>query len=358
MKLVTNDIDVAAIDQQRKHILLRIFFFLSISVHLLLAVFFIYLRFYELLIVGAVNCTIFIFGLFLIKKERYLLSMQLGVMAIVIGSAIATYYLGWESHFNLYIIAAAIVVINAFTLSLRWKLVEISSLLTLYVFMLVYTNGGFRAYSIDPEFLNFFSIFNLFAFIAAIFFMQFYYHRENETLKTGLEEISEIDMLTGAYNRRFFNKYLDIEIRRLTSQIKYQQREIDFSIAMIDVDDFKRINDIYGHLAGDTVLKNVASIIKRVLFERDILCRYGGDEFVVLFTSTSKSGAIIAIEKILDRVGGLEFELGEDTHQAHITVSVGFASTDEESDIYKLIDLADKRLYAAKESGKNRAVSV
>ena len=122
---------------------------------------------------------------------------------------------------------------------------------------------------------------------------------------------------------------------------------------MIDIDDFKKINDTYGHLAGDAVLAEVAHIIKALIFGRDIFCRYGGEEFVVLFTNTSKSGALTAIEKILRTIEKHEFVVNKNS-KIHVTVSAGFASLDVESNIHRLLDIADKRLYTAKKMGKNR----
>ncbi len=124
---------------------------------------------------------------------------------------------------------------------------------------------------------------------------------------------------------------------------------------MIDIDDFKKINDVYGHLVGDTVLAEVAHIIKAVIFERDIFCRYGGEEFVILFTNTSEPGAMIAIEKILRTIEKYEFMINKNS-KIHVTVSAGFASLGAESNIYRLLDIADKRLYAAKKTGKNKVV--
>jgi diguanylate cyclase (GGDEF)-like protein len=181
---------------------------------------------------------------------------------------------------------------------------------------------------------------------------------ENDLLRRRLEEMSEMDMLTGTYNRRFFNRYLDIEIRRNASQIRYGlQGEVNFGIAMLDLDDFKLVNDGYGHLAGDDVLSDVAHITKAALFERDILCRYGGEEFVILFTATSREGSVRAIEKIRKLVEDHQFFPSTSSPGIHITISIGFASFDEESDIYRLLDLADKRLYEAKTAGKNRVIS-
>ena len=98
--------------------------------------------------------------------------------------------------------------------------------------------------------------------------------------------------------------------------------------------------------------------IKAIIFERDILCRYGGEEFVVLFTSTPKSGAMIAVEKILGTIENHKFMINRENSKINIsiTVSIGFASFDEDVNIYKLLEIADKRLYIAKETGKNRVV--
>jgi diguanylate cyclase (GGDEF)-like protein len=189
--------------------------------------------------------------------------------------------------------------------------------------------------------------------------MEFNNFIENDKLKKKIGEISEIDPLTGTYNRRFFNNYLDIEIKRQKSLLKYSHsREVNFGIAVIDIDDFKDVNDNYGHLVGDAVLLEVAETIKAIIFERDILCRYGGEEFVVLFTSTPKSGAMIAIEKILGTIENHKFMINRENSKIKIsiTVSIGFASFDEDVNIYKLLEIADKRLYIAKETGKNRVV--
>jgi diguanylate cyclase (GGDEF)-like protein len=284
--------------------------------------------------------------------------MLLGATVIIVGAAVVSLFLGWTSYFSLYLIAAAVVIINSYSRKLREKVIEVVLIFAVFVSLLICTKGGFHVHDLDPRILDSIGLFNMLVFICTILFMQLQTFFENDLLKKKLEDMSEMDMLTGAYNRRFFNKYLDIEIRRHASLIRYgQTQEVNFGIAMIDTDNFKRINDMYGHLIGDAVLADVARIIKAALFERDIFCRYGGEEFVVLFTSTSRAGAMIAIGKILRTVEGHVFELGEAAPGTHVTVSVGFASVDEESNIFKLLDLADKRLSAAKKAGKNRAVS-
>jgi diguanylate cyclase (GGDEF)-like protein len=282
--------------------------------------------------------------------------MQIGVAAIVVASTIDTFFLGWKSYFSLYLIASAIIIINSMNLRLNWKKFEVTFILILFIVSLIFTNNGHSIYIVDSKLLEWVGLFNLLTVILSILFMSLQNFTENDKLKKRIEDISEIDPLTGAYNRRFFNKYLDTQIRQLESQIKHERsREVNFGIAMIDVDNFKKINDTYGHIVGDTVLAEVANIIKSIIFGRDIFCRYGGEEFVVLFTNTSEPGAMIAIEKILRTIEKHEFMINKNT-KIHVTVSAGFASLDVESNIYRLLDIADKRLYEAKKMGKNRVV--
>jgi diguanylate cyclase (GGDEF)-like protein len=254
--------------------------------------------------------------------------------------------------------AAVVIVFNSYSLKLKMKMFEVTLISACFIALFVLTGKAFCVYPINPFILEVIGLCNIVAVVSLLSFLSLLTVRENDMLKKRLEEMSELDELTGAYNRRFFNKYLDLEIKRNASHIKYQsQRDINFGLAMLDLDDFKQINDTYGHLEGDTVLTEVARVIKSSLFERDILCRYGGEEFVILFTSTPRDGAIFAVEKIRGSVQALRIQFDKTSPAVCVTISIGFASFDEASDIFKLLALADKRLYKAKNAGKNQVVS-
>ncbi len=345
------------IDQQRIYVLLRLFFGLCLAVHTILLALFVYLRIEVLWIFNIFSCCLFVFAFYLLKKNKFFFSLQLAILEILLHSTVASYMLGWASYFGLYFIAVTIIIVNSFTLKLVGKAVEVTLVSLLLVALFVLTGRGYRVVAINPLILDAIGLFNIVTVLFTVLFMSFRNFIENERLKKRFEEMSELDMLTGVYNRRFFNKYLDIEIRRNASQIKYAlQKEANFGIAMIDIDDFKRINDDYGHLTGDKVLADIVRVIKTALFERDILCRYGGEEFVALFTSTPREGAILAIEKIRKIVEEHPFNPGDDAPSIRITVSIGFAGFDEETDVYGILNLADKRLYEAKRAGKNKVV--
>ena len=189
--------------------------------------------------------------------------------------------------------------------------------------------------------------------------------REIRELNEDLKRLAERDGLTGVYNRRFFNEYFEIELKRARGFLKHksqlramQGNDMNFGLALIDIDNFKQINEQYGHLVGDAVLKQVTEIIKRNIFSRDVLCRYGGDEFALLLTKTSSDGILQAVEKI--RRGIHEHTFANDTSLTgqHVTISVGLANFFEvqERRSEEILKLADDRLLKAKSQGRNQIV--
>ena len=182
-----------------------------------------------------------------------------------------------------------------------------------------------------------------------------------QELNIKLKILSEIDVLTGVYNRRAFDEYYKNEIIRALNKIDNNQEEntkLNFSIAILDIDNFKKVNDKYGHIAGDNVLKQFAQIIKTITPSNDMVCRYGGEEFVIIFKKTSRGKAIRTVEKIRVEVEKYQFILNEEIKDAHITVSIGFASFDEmhEKEKNNVLMIADKRLYKAKNTNKNKII--
>jgi diguanylate cyclase (GGDEF)-like protein len=188
---------------------------------------------------------------------------------------------------------------------------------------------------------------------------------EIEELNEHLKHLVDRDGLTGVYNRRFFNEYFEIEVRRAMNFLEHkarlvpnQESDMNFGLAMIDIDRFKQINDTCGHVVGDNVLKQVIEIIEGNIFSRDVLCRYGGDEFALLLTKTSNSGILQAAEKIRKEIDEHAFLFGADHERQHVTISVGLVIFDEvlNKDSDEILKLADNRLLRAKSKGKNRIV--
>ncbi len=163
------------------------------------------------------------------------------------------------------------------------------------------------------------------------------------------ESEAKIDPLTGVFNRR------SMEIMLINQLSISKLANTPFSIAMIDIDDFKKVNDTYGHLVGDCVLRKLAMIIRESLRKSDFVFRYGGEEFLVLLPFTDINSAKYVLEKIRKKIEENIFNC-EDT-SLKITVSIGVAQyTDNILSIDTLLDEADKKLYIAKKTGKNKVI--
>lgn len=160
--------------------------------------------------------------------------------------------------------------------------------------------------------------------------------------------LSHIDDMTEINNHRSFEKFLNSEIER---QRRYSR---PLSLLMIDIDDFKRYNDTYGHLVGDQVLRQVAALLKRSVRGCDFVARYGGEEFVVVLPETAEKEAVAVGRRILAAIGSFPFETNDAGRKEHITVTIGFASIPEHAqEQMDLIDKADKALFIGKRSGKD-----
>ena len=157
-------------------------------------------------------------------------------------------------------------------------------------------------------------------------------------------KLSNVDGLTGLFNHRFFHERMEKELYRA------QQYDLNFSLMMLDIDDFKKFNDNHGHLAGDRHLKSMAKIMRFILRETDFIARYGGEEFAVILPEAPVEGALIAAERIRKAVENQNFGEG-----LRSTVSIGIAAyPDHGVKKNDIIEKADKALYRAKGAGKNR----
>lgn len=164
------------------------------------------------------------------------------------------------------------------------------------------------------------------------------------------KRLSITDSLTGLYNRRYFYKHIDIEIARSK---RYGNV---FSVMLFDIDNFKKINDTFGHQAGDVVLQGLAKILRSESRETDIVVRYGGEEFIVLLPSTSEAEAFALAERIRNTVEKTVFTVN-DSENVNITLSGGIASfPSSASDSKALLYAADSALYLAKDGGRNKII--
>jgi diguanylate cyclase (GGDEF)-like protein len=168
---------------------------------------------------------------------------------------------------------------------------------------------------------------------------------ENALRIQRLENAAVVDPLTNCFNRRAFQKYLENSI---ASAMRYQH---SLSLIMMDLDDFKKINDAHGHETGDRVLKTVSELVASSVRKSDFLARYGGEEFVLVLPQTGLFYATQIAEKLRKNIARLASDAGGRT--ISITASFGVATLRKEMDSAALLHEADQMLYAAKYHGKN-----
>lgn len=169
-------------------------------------------------------------------------------------------------------------------------------------------------------------------------------------LHDNMRKMSITDGLTGLYNHREFYQQLRRELERAR---RYRH---SVSLLLIDVDDFKKFNDSYGHLAGDLALRKIADMLRNCARATDIVARYGGEEFGVILPESTSAGALMLAERIKTEVGKHDF-LPQVSGEVHLTVSIGIYTAEEGAATEdQLVRYADEAAYSAKSAGKNRVV--
>lgn len=167
---------------------------------------------------------------------------------------------------------------------------------------------------------------------------------EVENMNEHLMVLSNTDKLTNIPNRRYFHHRLDEIV------FEYEKTQKPFSLMMMDIDHFKRVNDRYGHQIGDQVLIQVAAILSENLPENAVVARYGGEEFVILLPGMSENDAMATAEILKDNIQHAHWDIVN-----RMTISAGIATFTEDDDPYSIITKADQALYLSKERGRNCA---
>lgn len=161
-----------------------------------------------------------------------------------------------------------------------------------------------------------------------------------------LERLVSIDPLTELYNRRAFTSLVEKEVSRA------KRHELPVTLAMLDIDHFKKINDQFGHNVGDDVLRRFAEELTNNMRKEDIICRWGGEEFVILMVKTTTELSLNHLDQVRDKISKMDF-----SPVKQVTFSTGMATIDLKGDFKDWIQRADDALYKAKEMGRNRIIT-
>ncbi|MGN0154295.1 MAG: GGDEF domain-containing protein [Lachnospiraceae bacterium] len=312
---------------------------------------------------AAITIFYFYLSFFALKKKKYVLIYIATVIEVLFHSAMASLLLGWDCGFMIYTIA---IIPVAFYLTYTLPHFEgsiaapvISSTAVVVCYMLVRVICGrcepfYKGNYPDnlPAGLYYFNSIVTFVlmvsfsilFALEIRYMQRQLEQENHTLG----QIANYDPLTHLLNRRSMDTRLKYVMENAVSTKK------TFSLIMADLDDFKRINDTYGHECGDKVLITISDIITRNLREEDCVCRWGGEEILILINADLEVSGKVA-ERIRKEVE--ETVISYKENEVRVTVTLGVSTYQEGIEIPVMIEYADRKLYEGKNNGKNQVVA-
>ena len=312
--------------------------------------------------IGAVIFYI-VMAILLGHEELYKVVFSVVLGEILLHSSLATVMLGFDWGFMLYTISLVpLIFYMCFTLSGTRMRLKIAVPLSFAVFIVYYATLVIAnhiepiyidpVYAYAPRICYYYNTILTFAFcftVSVLFSIEVRYMKvtlENKNLS--LEQDAKFDPLTGLYNRRSFNDYLKNAINTAYGG------EQPVSLIMLDIDDFKKINDTYGHNQGDIVLKEVANVLRDNVRENDIVCRWGGEEMLILLEVSDDVASRVA-ERIRRDVESLDM-LFEGIH-VKVTLTLGVAEYEDGLSVRDFIEVVDKRLYYGKHHGKNMVIN-
>ena len=188
-------------------------------------------------------------------------------------------------------------------------------------------------------------VFNRIIATVVLYSVSFLLYR-NSMSESVLKRLATTDPLTGAFNRRHFMELM------LREQRRAERYDAVYSVLMIDIDHFKRVNDTYGHQVGDQAIQAMSAACQKALRPTDLLARYGGEEFIITLTHTDQPGAAKVAERLREAVS--EIELQTEQGILKFTISIGVSTFFKRSLLEEIIGRADQALYQAKTSGRNR----
>ncbi len=293
---------------------------------------------------------VYIVGYILIAKDRLDIYVRLVYFWITLYMCLCTFCLGYKIGFHLYCLSMIPIIfyteymadklgkprVNAFVVS---GIIGIC-----YLFSTGYTAFVGPLYTVDNALAGSFWVFNS---VIVLAFLVFYSRLMLSLIgdyESKLSKAAHTDRLTGLYNRHFMMTELESSMKN----------DVPLFAAMIDIDDFKKINDRYGHNAGDYVLVNVSRIMREVCSDWKI-SRWGGEEFLILSSGKDSDVVLSVIETLRKRVESEDFVFGED--HIKVTITAGVAGYAGGSSVDQWVKAADDNLYTGKNSGKNRVVS-
>lgn len=268
-------------------------------------------------------------------------------------SAISTIYLGWEPGYTFYLIALCALVYFCPYRNIYIPYYFAVGEIILFLFLRIYTASHAPIAPITSDFARILIYcLNALACCIVILYAAFisnlsalFTKRELVEKNKNLQQLLHHDDLTQLYTRNYLTEKFNKALKRSQSM----------ALTLADVDNFKYINDTYGHPCGDYVLFTISTIMKTVCPAGTDISRWGGEEFVLICYNSNKEEALASIQNLREAIASYEFQY--DGIRFHVTATFGVSFTDEQNSLDDLVQLADERMYRGKQTGKNRVIA-
>ena len=295
------------------------------------------------------SCVVFIFAALLNQRGRYRLAFHIAALEVLLHSSLCAFLIGWETGFHYFILGIVPFAAILPQASRLRKTLLVSVLIASYGAVYFASDAVANLYQLAPQMVTALNYMNLVLTFGAFSFLVRYLAKASTRAEERVAEASRTDYLTGVLNRRGMNESLDAarSIARRSGQ--------PLTVIIGDLDDFKMINDNYGHNCGDRVLVAVTERLQGSIREEDLVARWGGEEFLILLPATDAAGARKVGEKLLHSIREQPFNCGP--HSLHTTITLGLAAGNGHETAEDLIGRADRALYYGKQSGKNRLIT-
>ena len=332
-------------------------------VHLCMTILF-YIAGVRLMFIYNALTVLFYIGIIVItgRVYRFTYVFIASFIEILLHSVLASLLVGWDWGFMTYTLGLVPLsfyiayTVPYFKQNFRIPVIYSFIVFVCFIFVREYCvyEGSIIDVVVSESFIDRVYLFNIiltFCFlwiVALLFSLEVYYMQHHlESENTSLEQLANYDPLTKLMNRRSMDIYLRDAIERA------EQKGEMLCIIMTDIDDFKKINDTYGHAAGDIVLEEVSGIILEDVRDEDCVCRWGGEEILILIRSAQDTAANVA-QRICKDIAASRIDIGEE--KIAITMTLGVTQYRENDSVDTIVERADRSMYKGKKNGKNQVV--
>jgi len=338
------------LEDERYIIFLRYGAWAALASHIAFGLFFLALGSEILAVFNVLSVAVFAGCVWLISHRHTTTPLLLAAIEVTVHAWLAVWVLGWNSGFHYYIIT--LMMLSAFHPHWPARGKAAYSLLVCVAYLglnqwslLREPTHAIGAFTLDI--VRWFNTAFTFGFVG---YLAHYYAKAAREAESKLEQLASTDTLTGLYTRRQLLAVFNQE------QSKLLRNQRSLSIIMIDIDNFKKLNDQFGHECGDDALKAIADCFRKTLRTQDHMARWGGEEFLILLPETHREGAQILAEKVRELASLVPIITGG--HTIHITITSAVSELHSDEDFNRCLARIDQGLLAGKRAGKNRVVLV